>query len=279
MLLLGALQAVPNILQSTFEMLVSLDRVCRFLNNADIQPISDDPFSESLIFSDATITWPAPLDQEAEDHAKLFRLRELDLRLPKGKFTLVCGPLGAGKTLLVCQRRLSYIHTDRRQLRSLLGEAIVEKGYVAAPTSLPTATPLNGYALGSRWTLDTWLDDSVAYAPQQAYIRHGTVRDNILLGQPMWRARYDEALRQASLLSDLAIMAEGDLTEVGEHGVTLVSCHMEMPLLSLIQVRVAVNVRESTSPDVFTRELATCTWMTSYLPSMPIPLNTSTKNV
>jgi len=39
----------------------------------------------------------------------------------------------------------------------------------------------------------------------------------------MWRIRYDEVLRQASLLSDLQVMPEGDLTEVGEHGITLVS--------------------------------------------------------
>lgn len=53
------------------------------------------------------------------------------------------------------------------------------------------------------------------------FIRHGTIRDNILFGQPMWRSRYKEALRQASLLPDLELMPDGDLTEVGEHGVTL----------------------------------------------------------
>ena len=92
-----------------------------------------------------------------------------------------------------------------------------------APRSGIDETPLNGYAIQGPWTKSRWLDDSICYAPQQAYIRHGTIRDNILFGQPMWRSRYKEALRQASLLSDLTLMSDGDLTEVGDHGVNLVS--------------------------------------------------------
>ena len=83
--------------------------------------------------------------------------------------------------------------------------------------------PLNENNECRVWTTDTWLNDSVAYAPQQSYIRHGTIRDNICFGQPMWRARYDEVLRQASLLSDIALMPEGELTEVGDNGINLVS--------------------------------------------------------
>jgi ABC-type multidrug transport system fused ATPase/permease subunit len=80
---------------------------------------------------------------------------------------------------------------------------------------------LNGYAIRHNWTNQTWLDDTVAYAPQAAYIQHGTIRNNILFGQPMWRSRYEESLRQACLLPDLSLMTHGDLTEVGELGVNL----------------------------------------------------------
>ena len=68
---------------------------------------------------------------------------------------------------------------------------------------------------------DSWLNDSIAYAPQQAYVQHGTIRDNILFGLPFNRERYQEVLRQASLLSDLGLMPDGDATEVGAKGVTL----------------------------------------------------------
>lgn len=106
-----------------------------------------------------------------------------------------------------------------------MGEAKVEKGSVLAPKSLPDATPIlldNEVEAAVHWTAQHWLNDSIAYAPQQSFIRHGTLRDNILFGQPMWRERYQEVLRQAALLQDLEILEDGDMTEVGENGVTLV---------------------------------------------------------
>lgn len=66
-----------------------------------------------------------------------------------------------------------------------------------------------------------WLKDTVAYAPQMSYIRHGSVRDNILFGLPFWKERYEEVLRQCSLESDLELLVDGDQTEVGENGVNL----------------------------------------------------------
>ena len=109
-----------------------------------------------------------------------------------------------------------------KQLRGLLGEARVLKGSVLSPRTAPDAVPLNGGEIHRNWTTESWLIDSVAYAPQQAFIRHGTIRDNICFGQPFWKDRYKEALRQSALLSDLDIMESGDMTEVGEHGTTLV---------------------------------------------------------
>ena len=94
-----ALQAVPNIMQALFESLVAIDRIRRFLNSPDIQPLEDDD-SEALVFSNATIGWPQGVDAEV-DKAKLFKLRDINVRIPRGKFTLVCGPLGSGKTLFV----------------------------------------------------------------------------------------------------------------------------------------------------------------------------------
>jgi ABC-type multidrug transport system fused ATPase/permease subunit len=82
-------------------------------------------------------------------------------------------------------------------------------------------TPVDSSLLKLEWSHETWLEDSVAYAPQSSYIRHGTVRDNILFGQPFWEERYYQVLQQCSLGSDLELLVNGDLTEVGENGVNL----------------------------------------------------------
>lgn len=65
---------------------------------------------------------------------------------------------------------------------------------------------------------------SMAYAPQIPYIRHGTIIDNILFGQPYWQERYLKVLAQCGLEPDLAILEQGDQTEIGENGVNLVRC-------------------------------------------------------
>ena len=92
-----------------------------------------------------------------------------------------------------------------------------------APRTAPSNTPLNGLQSRRNWSLATWMDNSVAYAPQAAFIRHGTIRDNVLFGQPLWPERYERALWEAGLSGDPKGFADGDLTEVGEMGVTLVS--------------------------------------------------------
>uniref|UniRef100_A0A0R3W316 ABC transporter domain-containing protein n=1 Tax=Taenia asiatica TaxID=60517 RepID=A0A0R3W316_TAEAS len=64
---------------------------------------------------------------------------------------------------------------------------------------------------------------SVAYLSQIPWIFTGTIRENILCGQPLNRDRY--ALRSFLLsnitLKDLAKFPDGDETEIGEHGLTL----------------------------------------------------------
>ena len=72
------------------------------------------------------------------------------------------------------------------------------------------------------WKGGMWQNESVAYAPQVSYIRHGTIRENIVFGQPFWEERYREVIRQAVLEPDLKLLEHGDMTEVGEGGVTLV---------------------------------------------------------
>ncbi|OXB35182.1 ATP-dependent bile acid transporter [Cryptococcus neoformans] len=201
------LQTFPQIIQTFLSCKVSLDRLSRYLSQPEIDDDRSESVSRRIICRDATITWPVGEGIDKGDTVR-FKLEGLDLKVPEGRLSLLCGPLGSGKTLL---------------LRAFLGEAKVEKGSVLAPKSLPDATPIlldNEIEATIHWTAEHWLDDSIAYAPQQSFIRHGTLRDNILFGQPMWRERYQEALRQAALLPDLEILEDGDMTEVGENGVT-----------------------------------------------------------
>lgn len=60
-----------------------------------------------------------------------------------------------------------------------------------------------------------------AYCPQHAWIQNATIRDNILFGKPYDAQRYNEVVMACALLPDFAALSGGDLTEIGERGITL----------------------------------------------------------
>ncbi|KAL5109260.1 Cystic fibrosi transmembrane conductance regulator [Taenia crassiceps] len=62
---------------------------------------------------------------------------------------------------------------------------------------------------------------SVAYLSQIPWVFAGTIRENILCGQPLNKDRYALAIRVSALEADLAKFLDGDETEAGEHRLTL----------------------------------------------------------
>jgi len=61
----------------------------------------------------------------------------------------------------------------------------------------------------------------IAWVGQQPWIFSGTVRDNILFGEPFDPNRYEKALEACDLTKDLQRFPDGDLTVVGERGTVL----------------------------------------------------------
>lgn len=60
-----------------------------------------------------------------------------------------------------------------------------------------------------------------AYCPQYAWIQSASIRDNIIFGKPYDQALYSEIIQACALVLDFQILPHGDLTEIGERGVTL----------------------------------------------------------
>ncbi|XP_068455489.1 ATP-binding cassette sub-family C member 12 [Clinocottus analis] len=108
-------------------------------------------------------------------------LRNISFTLQKGSLLGVCGSVGSGKTSLIS---------------SILEQVPLLHG------SLTT-------------------DGTFAYVAQQAWIFHGTVQENILMGQPFDESKYNRAVEVCSLTADLKILPYGDQTEIGERGLNL----------------------------------------------------------
>ncbi|WRT65384.1 uncharacterized protein IL334_002327 [Kwoniella shivajii] len=113
-----------------------------------------------------------------------FKIQNLEMVIPRGKIIGVVGPVGSGKSSL---------------LQGLIGEMSILSGSIT---------------FGGR----------LSYCQQNAWIQNATLRDNILFGQPWEEDRYWRAVQDANLIPDLEILADGDLTEIGEKG----ACRMRL---------------------------------------------------
>ncbi|KAM5298031.1 ATP-binding cassette sub-family C member 12-like isoform 2-T2 [Glossophaga mutica] len=105
----------------------------------------------------------------------------VSLRRMKGKVLGICGNVGSGKSSLIA---------------ALLGQMQLQHGVVAVSGTL-------------------------AYVSQQAWIFHGSVRENILFGAKYNHQRYQHTVRVCALQQDLRDLPYGDLTEIGERGLNL----------------------------------------------------------
>ncbi|XP_078381052.1 multidrug resistance-associated protein 1-like [Oculina patagonica] len=109
------------------------------------------------------------------------KLHGINLNIPTGSLVAVVGQVGCGKSTL---------------LSSLLGDTVKLHGTV-------------------------YVDGSVAYVAQQAWIQNDTVRDNILFNRAFDSARYEHVIDSCALITDLDILPAADSTEIGERGINL----------------------------------------------------------
>jgi ABC-type multidrug transport system fused ATPase/permease subunit len=110
-------------------------------------------------------------------------LNNISLQVTRGEFIAVVGKVGSAKTSL---------------LSAILGEMRLTSGVCEVDRLNP-----------------------IAYASQDCWILSDTVRNNILFGSPMDKQRYNQVLQACALGEDMKSFSSGDLTLIGERGVTL----------------------------------------------------------
>lgn len=171
---------------------VSLDRIQEFLEEEDTskyKQLTIDPDANRLSFEHATISW----SRENQN----FRLMDLNIEFEIGKLNVIIGPTGSGKTSL---------------LMALLGEMELLEGKIVVP-SLDAKHELMIDRDG--------LTNSIAYCSQSAWLLNDTLRNNILFNSPYNEKRYNDVIIACGLKRDLEILSAGDMTEIGEKGITL----------------------------------------------------------
>lgn len=184
-----------NILEEVMS-LTSIDEVLSISSIGD-----QDDFSQMLVFDSVVQTWPsiqpvileAPmqplpeiqlhqiLDDEFESESNDSGLSSISLTIPHGSLVAIIGPVSSGKSSL-----LAAIHGEM----ALLSGRIVIGG-------------------------------TVGYCPQQPWIINASIRENIILGQEFIPSKYWRIIKDCQMESDLVALPFGDLTDIGEGGISL----------------------------------------------------------
>ena len=110
-----------------------------------------------------------------------FRLHDLEFSVGRNELIAVIGGVGSGKSSL---------------LAALAGDMRRTNGSVT-------------------------MGATRAFCPQYAWIQNTSVRENILFGKPYDRKWYDAVIDACALRPDLDMLPNGDLTEIGERGITV----------------------------------------------------------
>ena len=132
----------------------------------------------------------------AQDGRGGLLLSGVRLHAQKGQLVCIYGPTGSGKSSLLMALLGEMRHVSSSASEKILG--------ASSSSSLVRCC-------GGR----------VSYAAQRPWLFNGTIRANILFGEPLDQARYEAALEACALRPDLEALEGGDLTEIGEKGVTL----------------------------------------------------------
>jgi len=117
----------------------------------------------------------------AEDEEKPFQIRNIDLNIGRNELIAVIGSVGSGKSSF---------------LGALAGDMRRTTGHVTFGASR-------------------------AFCPQYAWIQNATVKQNIVFGKDFDDKWYNEVVDACALRPDLEMLPSGDLTEIGERGITV----------------------------------------------------------
>lgn len=175
------LAVIPMVITAMIEASVAINRLESYLKAPELQ-------------SDAVTRLPRAVERGENDillkgctflweRTPTYKvaLSDISLQTFKGDLACIVGKVGAGKSSM---------------LQALLGDLYRECG---------TAQ----------------VKGRVAYVAQVPWIMNATVKDNILFGSKLDEAFYEATVKACALVDDIAILPDGDQTQVGEKGISL----------------------------------------------------------
>ena len=189
------LAIIPELTANALEAWVSLKRIAEYFEAPEKEHYIV-PGAE-ISYRNASVAWPSD-----EDDPERFVLRNLNINFPRRKLSVISGPTGSGKSLL---------------LASIIGEVDKLAGRIEVPVAPPLSERHDFKANKSDWIIDS----AIAFVAQICFIENATIKDNIIFGLPYDAGRYRKVVSACALTKDLEMLTDGDSTDIGANGINL----------------------------------------------------------
>lgn len=200
MLLFYTTGSIPKATEASINLRVSFERIQRFLNLEDIEPLrhkhvegQEDvkPLSGPPIKIDnCQFSWkrppaPAPVQGASElqplNQDKTFAFKSVDITLQKGELALVVGRVGSGKSSLLLSLFNEMQHTNPKESSK-------------------------------------HVTDNCVYLAQRPWIMNRTIKENIILNNEFNEELFRLSLQIASLTDEIAKLPDKEETNCGKRG-------------------------------------------------------------
>jgi len=184
---------IPNVISNFAESVIAFRRISQFLQLPEVQETSLKSSSKTDMDSEVNSPFSVPkgaisiVDGEFSWDGPTLQpnqtpdLRDINLQIKSGELVVIIGEVGSGKSSL---------------LNAMLGEMPRVSGHVE-------------------------LFGAISLCAQDPWLQHASLRDNVTfvsMFDPIW---YQKVIEVCQLKPDLKQLPQGDLTEIGERGVTL----------------------------------------------------------
>ncbi|XP_066155396.1 probable multidrug resistance-associated protein lethal(2)03659 [Euwallacea fornicatus] len=181
-------------ISSVAEVNVSIMRVQQFLNYEEVESVDNFALNKEIILNGSHGSNGSLIKREGPPKVVLKNvcakwseeaientLENISLSITSNQLVAVVGPVGAGKSSLI---------------NVILRELPIKKGHVD-------------------------LKGKISLATQEPWLFSGSIRQNILFGEPFLEDRYEKVVQACALKPDFALFPHGDKTPVGEKGKVL----------------------------------------------------------
>jgi len=226
------LNMLPLVIGQTVDAIASATRIQDFLLAEEAKDEADIDLNakNAVEVHDASFTWErspvkeaeksaAELKKDAKDEKANNRAAKKALKENKNKEKEI-PPTSSGSdsssTLADSDEKPFTVNNinlsiGRNELVAIIGGVASGKSSMLAALAGDMRRTSGSVTLGA----------SRAFCPQYAWIQNATVKENILFGKPFDAKWYNQVIDACALRADLDMLPNGDLTEIGERGITV----------------------------------------------------------